>query len=172
MTTETIQLQGGSGYGCKGWQAGQVVQAHPKRVAAGGPEWLYVVEAGRHYYAVDGEDFGVGADRGFAYWAHCRAASEAEAAPARAAQTLRETKTAATLRVAALKRLIHKYENFAQDGGAPPVGEALFDARTLGGDAFVITADSVWYLLGTAGWRVPATVELVAELRQLAEQIR
>lgn len=187
-----IELSGGSGYGCKGWQVGQIVQAHPKRVAAGGPEWLYVLRAGRQYHSEEGMSFGVGDDRGYTYWAKCRAATAEEAAPAIAAAARGAARKVHQARVVAIKEQIQA-QGERPAGAHRPEGDRQMDTQNIygGGDWFVVGPEWVWYVrnngadgdnwavnnvgtggAGAIGWRVPATPELVAELRQLAEALR
>lgn len=170
-----IELSGGSGYGCKGWQVGQIVQAHPKRVAAGGPEWLYVLRAGRQYHSEDGMSFGVGDDRGYTYWAQCRAATAEEAAPAIAAATRGAARKAAETRVEELRQLVAGTGEKCAGTDAVKGEELLTRARPA--DRFVLDSEHVYYSHYAQDWgwvtrRVPATPELVAELRQLAEALR
>jgi hypothetical protein len=77
-----ISLSGGSGYGCQGWQVGQVILSSEKRRREGGPDALVIVTAARSYVREDGLSFGVGEDSGYAYYATARPATAEEMAPA------------------------------------------------------------------------------------------
>ena len=124
-------LGGGSGYGCRGWSVGQIVRAAPKLQEKGYPEWLYVVRAPKRFYHEDGLSVGVGADEGYSYSAACRAATDAEAAPAKAKyeEYLRREQAKARL-----KRLTETIEAGEYPAGPViPEGRRFFDSQTIYG---------------------------------------
>lgn len=187
------KLSGGSGYGCQGWTAGQTLRTSDRLRERGYPEYVTVVRAGSQYVREDGMSFGVGDESGYRYWADCREATEEEAAP------VRERHERAAARKAA-KACLTELAQQVRDTGERPEGEHIpegdrpktLDTQTIygGGDWWVIGTDYIWYVknngadgddwrynnvrtggAGAIGWRVPATKELAAELRQIAEVI-
>ncbi len=81
IPTDAIRIGGGSGYGCSGWQSGQVIRNTARNIQNGGPEWLFVLACTRKYIREDGMSFGVGDENGYLYTAVCRPATPEEAAP-------------------------------------------------------------------------------------------
>ena len=81
MGSRVWMLRGGSGYGHGGWVRGQVIEAPLVLRAQGAPPYLFVMAAGQTYHERDGRVAGVGAERGWAYWALCREATAREARP-------------------------------------------------------------------------------------------
>jgi hypothetical protein len=153
------RLGGGSGYGCQGWKAGEIVHAtrtadgrvtgHP---TDGETLYLYVVESGSQYYR-EGDDamsFGVGDESGYTYWARCRAATESESADLRAAEQRRAERAAA---VEELQRM----EQTATQNAEHPDGDHVLTGEMIceqgrehqlygGGSWWAITDDSIWYV--------------------------
>lgn len=192
----TWRIGGGSGYGCQGWEVGQVVRASDRlRDKDGAPEWLYVLRATKRYVREDGMSFGVGDERGHVYSATCRAATPEEAAPEVARRAQAEARKAAKERIAAIARQIREAGTRpeATDGQVPwPAGDRLLDTFDIygGGACFVLAADAIWYLqnnggdgdcwahnnvrtggAGAIGWQVPLDAALAAELRALAATV-
>ena len=150
-----IKISGGSGYGCQGWSAGDVVRnpyhgnAHYGVLAECRiPEYLYVLTSGSRYYREEGMSFGVGDDRGYTYHATCRPATDGEAAPLVTARVARE---ANNTRIAELREF---YLNFGgeypegtdniPEGDMVPIGKGQ---NLYGGGAwFVIGPEKIWYV--------------------------
>jgi len=185
---KTYQIGGGSGYGCVGWDIGQVVRASTREVERGYPAYLCVLQTRSQYVRDDGLSFGVGEDSGHLYTAVCREATATETEPLIAKQRRAETIKTAKSSLEQLKRQIREGGECprAEDGGSLVVdGERLFDTQTIygGGDWFVLTPEHVWYVqnngadgdnwgannvrtggAGAIGWRVPRDEALVALL--------
>jgi hypothetical protein len=126
----TYALRAGSHGGeFAGWAVGDVVRATAQEIAKGYPEWLFVLRAARRYVREDGLSFGVGSDSGYLYNATCRAATEAEAAPAIALRAEREAAKAAKAarEVAAreLEALCRAGERVGDDNVDLPAGERI-----------------------------------------------
>jgi hypothetical protein len=185
------RISGGSGYGCAGWQPGQVVQASKALQAKGYPEWLYVVRARQRYVREDGLSFGVGDDSGYIYSAECRAATEAEAAPYIERLAKATAVKAAQAEVDEIKKQIRQ-NGERPEGNNVVNGERLLNTQTIygGGDWFVIDNTHIWFIqnnggdgddwsvnnvrtggAGAIGWRVERNEELVNRLRELAAVI-
>ena len=191
-------LSGGEGYGCHGWEIGQVVYVDRTKPAYEGyPEFLFVVDTKEKYFNMDGLSFGVGDDRGYKFTAYCRTATDEEAQPIKEkiekARVCREAKET----LDKIKRSIKMNgEKPAEQKMDFPPGEIIFDAdphdEIYGSGWWIIADDAyVWYIenhgmdgdywaannirtggAGAIGWRVPRTENLIKELRELAEQIQ
>ena len=189
-TTEpTYKLHGGSGYGYRGWQAGQVLRNSERNITAGQPEYITVIKATKQYYSDDGLSFGVGDDQGYIYSATCRAATTAEAAPvieAREAAT-KKRDAAKTLRAVAGEIRIQGERPAGQH--SPEGEEIIVTERTIygGGEWLVIGTEHIWYVqnngadgdawdannvitggAGAIGWRVAYDEVLAARIRAAA----
>jgi hypothetical protein len=186
---DAIRLSGGSGYGCHGWQDGQVIRSGKRRIEAGGPEYLYVISASERYVRDDGMSCGVGDEEGYIYAAVCRAATDEEAAPVKARIAAAEQRKAATEELGRIRDEI-KANGDRPDGDNQPEGERVSDTQNIygGGDWFVVGPAHIWYVrnngadgddwqynnvrtggAGAIGWRVPYTTELDVRLRAAAE---
>ena len=186
---DAIRLSGGSGYGCRGWQEGQVVRNAARRVEQGEPEFLYVLSARSRYVRDDGLSFGVGDDQGHLYSAVCRAATDDESADLRARIKAAEARTAAREELRTIARRIQDTGSMPE-GDNRPDGERISDTRNIygGGDWFVIGIEYIWYVqnngadgddwtrnnvrtggAGAVGWRVSYDAQLADRLRKLAE---
>lgn len=152
------RLAGGSGYGCSGWQNGQVVRAHVgadgkliSAKTAGAQEiWLFVLKATKKYVREDGLSFGVGDDSGHLFGAECRLATPEEAAPAIARRNAREKKHAAKRDLSGLLAEITANGEFPE-GPLAVKGKTLYtqDARlqAYGGGSWLIDEGGyLWYV--------------------------
>ena len=79
-----FSLGRGSGTGGRAFECGSVVRNPEASPSEGRPEWLKVCREGHKYVARGGMEAGVGAERGYLYWADCREADPAEAGRAAA----------------------------------------------------------------------------------------
>lgn len=190
------RLRQGEGYGGRPWTVGEVVRVpsgrdgRPFPAYADYPEYLVVERAGATYYREDGMSFGVGDEAGHVYWAECRAATPAEAAPLVAAAQAAAARQAARTRLAALLRELEaRAERPARE--SIPAGETLLAQTTAngtylplygGGWWLVVAPDGIWSihghgadgddwsrnnLPGAIGYRVPRDAALEDELRAL-----
>lgn len=191
---EVIRLRAGSGYGGRGWKAGQVIRNSDRRVEAGEPRYLLVVRAGSQYYREDGMSFGVGDESGYVYWAEAREATGDEAA------ALRERDDAESARRDALLAVDTLRQRVQDEGGRPmgegedtrvvPEGEILLDSTDAygGGDWWVVSPDAIWYCrnngadgddwslnnvrtggAGAIGWRIQHDREAEELLRRVVD---
>jgi hypothetical protein len=198
-TADVIHIGGGSGYGCEGWAVGAVI-ARPRNCQAEA-EYLVVLTTSRRYLREDGMSFGVGDDSGYLYSATCRPATADEAAPLVVARQAAETRLDARKAIAALHAEISRFGEYVERIGAemhvvageqidvPASGDRLYG----GGDWFVIGAGDLWVWAvtnnggdgddwsannvrtggaGAIGRRVPATAELIQQIRALAAQAK
>ena len=195
---DAITLYGGSGYGCEGWDKGSVIRSSDKRIAAGGPEWLFVVSARREYVREDGLSFGVGDDQGYLYSATCRAATPEEfAEPAR----LRTEKIARKDAAKALAGIFDESmsweypmvapseDSYKPEGDVIPIGEG----QTIYGGShwFVVGSEWIWAIrnnggdgdnwssnnvrtggAGAIGRRTPFQADLAAKILDLAKKAK
>jgi len=189
-------LGGGSGYGCNGWEVGATMRVNRDNSRyADWPEYVTVVRSGSTYYREDGMSFGVGDESGYCYWAECREATEAEAAPIRDKRERGERAKQAAARLDEIKTMIRT------DGDRPgsydeqvtPEGRTELDTRNIygGGEWLVIGTEYIWCVrnngsdgddwsrnnvrtggAGAIGWRIPATTELLAEIDDLVAIIK
>lgn len=171
-----IELSGGSGYGCQGWTVGQVVRSGARAMAQGQPEYLMVVTAGKTYHREEGMSFGVGDDRGYIYWATCRAATEAESAGLRerlAAKQRAEARKAELQAIAEeIRQAGERPECAAYPRGVVVEVEPRFRALVLADDGIWLTQynggdGDRWDLSNLPahiGWRVPRDETLVARI--------
>lgn len=141
----------GSGAGGCAFEYGSVVRNPKAESAKGRPEWLKVCRAGRKYVARGGFEAGVGAERGYLYWADCREAEPAEAGRAAAEwETRRRWAEKRAAAEAEWRRLAAKVcrEGVHEPGPVTPRGRTvehpLVDPAH--GDCFVIGEDSVWHI--------------------------
>ena len=146
-----FSLVRGSGPGGRAFECGSVVRNPEASPSEGRPEWLKVCREGHKYVARGGMEAGVGAERGYLYWADCREADPAEAGRAAAEWEVRRRwseKRAAAL--AEWRRLAAKVcrEGVHEPGPVIPRGRTvehpLVDPAH--GDCFVIGEDSVWHI--------------------------
>ncbi len=161
--TDVIKISGGSGYGWRPMKAGQVVRNTKRNIEAGGPEWLYVLEAWRQYYGEDGMSFGVGHEQGYVYGADCRPATPEEAAPKIAEIQAAEARKVAKARVAEITKTIRdtgerpepkpigpNTKGYREDycPGYFLRGEKVLNTQDIygGGEWFVIEANHIWYV--------------------------
>jgi len=189
-------LSGGEGYGCHGWEIGQVVYIDRTKPAYEGyPEFLLVVDTKEKYFSVDGLSFGVGDDSGYKFTAYCRAASDEEAASLKQKIEQQNRRYNATCRLDEIGREI---KNNGEKPVGPsqmdmPEGEMIFVAdphdELYGGGWWIIANDDyVWYIenhgmdgdfwaannirtggAGALGWRVSRNEDLVSELNKIKE---
>lgn len=188
-TEAPYKISGGSGYGCQGWQVGQVLRNDKRdKRYVDYPAYMTVMRNSARYFREDGLSFGVGDDQGYIYSADCRAATADEIA-----QVI-EQAHATALRGDAVKQLesiqesICRAENYVNDGSQPE-GERLMDTTNIygGGHWWVIGISGIWYIekngmdgddwsrnnvAGSIGWRVAYSDELADRIRQLAHQIK
>lgn len=157
-----IKLHGGSGYGCDGWEVGQVVwhaeyDRESNTWVNGQP--VMITSAGSTYYREDGLSFGVGDDCGRVYRATARPATPEEAAPLlaerEAARLARTERTDLERGVRALAQ--------AEDHDTPKGGSLRPEGRRLkigegftlygGGEELVLDADGqhLWHLQNNGG---------------------
>lgn len=187
---QTFTISRGEGYGGQPYTVGQVIQRPPYPRYAQYPAWLVVVESGETYYGSDGMSFGVGDESGSVYWATCRAATDAEAAPIIAAAERRAALVQARKDRDAVARDIRaRGERPALDN--QPVGEtvcaSLYRGQTYlpaygGGTWFVIAEEGIWYveghsadgddwsannLPGNLGWLVPTDPATAKQLHNI-----
>lgn len=184
-------LRGGSGYGYRGWQRGQIVRASDRLRENGYPEWLYVVRAKREYCSEDGMSFGVGDESGYLYTAWCREATPEETAPYIAkmeAEQIRRQKLARVNAIADMIRIDGELPAYSESNAT---GEILLDTFNAygSGTRFVIDSDSIWFVQnngmdgddwsrnnapGMICWRIPMKMNerLADELRSLANDLQ
>jgi len=196
-TPAPYHLHGGSGYGCEGWQAGQIVLAHtlngkhvPRKTEGAKETWFFVVRASRRYVREDGMSFGVGDEEGYLYSADCREATAEESAPNIAERKIRDAKKSALADLDILCREI-------RETGERPDGQNEVSGKTLaergreqqiygGGDWIVDAGDFLWFVqnngadgddwscnnvrtggAGAIGWRVRWTDDLRARVARI-----
>lgn len=186
----TFQLTGGSGYGCLGWEKGQVIHNSADRIAKGEPAYLTIVKASARWIREDGMSFGVGDEDGYYYTATAREATADEAAPVIAEEL------ALSVRREARKALEQAGQEIIQTGERPeelstPEGVELgvLNPESLpygGGSWFVIGDEFIWFVknnghdgdfwannnvrtagAGAIGWKVPYTHALHMRLAKL-----
>lgn len=192
--TKTYAIGGGSGYGCNGWQKGQIVRTDKyDREKRGYPEWLYVLNANRKYYKHDGMSFGVGDESGYYYTATCREATPEEAAPYIVKREAVLKAKAARVRLEDIKREIRERGTMPSASDDNAQGERMFDTQNAygGGDWFIVNETEIWYVrnngmdgddwsrnnvktggAGAIGWMIPHDESLVAELHELAAIVK
>lgn len=137
----------GSGTGGRPFERGAVV----RNPAEGQPEWLKVCREGHKYVAQGGLEAGVGAERGYLYWADCREADSAEAG--RAAAEWETRRRWAEKRAAAQEEWRKLAALVCRDGVHEP-GPVTLHGRTVEhplvkpahGDCFVFGEDSIWHV--------------------------
>ncbi len=182
LPENTIWLSGGEGYGCDGWQAGQVVVGDSNK-SKPGAEFLYVLRASQQYYREDGLCFGVGDEQGYVFSAACRPATEEEAAPLKAVIAENERRRKAEVTRKAIAKLIRETGTFPES--ANPSGLVVTDRQNIygGGNWFIVGSDKIWYVqnnghdgddwscnnigtggAGAIGWFVEKTPELVEQI--------
>jgi len=187
-----FEIYGGSGYGCRGWQRGQVIRSSDKLREKSYPEWLYVVRTKREYCTEDGLCFGVGDDSGYLYTAWCREATPDEAAPEIAKEDAARIKRQNRARVEEIACFIRQEGERPEYSNSNAEGEALLDTFNVHGSGtrFVI-GDGIWFVenngmdgdnwdvnnvvtggAGAIGWRIPMDEKLADELRTLANDLQ
>ena len=175
-----LTLSGGEGYGCRGWQVGEVVLSSEDRRRAGGPDGLVILSAGSRYYRDDGLCFGVGDDQGRAYWATARAATPDELQPAINAAHGRALLDERVLEMARVRRLFEAAgylpETEADRLANGRAAEALLlDRGTNGGRLWVVIEPEALALVcggyyddyRRSAQRLPRTPALEARVRAL-----
>jgi hypothetical protein len=149
-----IKISGGSGYGCIGWEAGQVIlnpyhgnDRYKTNEAWRVPEYLIVLFASKRYCIEDGMSFGVGDEHGYIYSARCRAATVEEATPLIEAQRIMDLQNQAKKELEAIKKQIREIGEYPQ-GENHPEGDRWFDTQSIygGGDWFVVSPEWIWYI--------------------------
>lgn len=181
----TFQLDGGSGYGCHGWNRGDIVLASESQISRGYPEFLFVISSRSEYIRDEGMSFGVGDEQGYVYSATCRAATNKESAPLRK-RLEREN------HIRAARKALRVIKRRFRDSGDYPEGNHDLQGETIpigrgrdiygGGEWFVITDDHIWYVMnnsrdgdtwsannvpGAIGCRLPRTTDLINEIRSV-----
>ena len=147
-----FQLRRGSGNGGRPFpRSGGLVRNPEANLAAGKPEWLFVLREGSRYYAQGGEEAGVGAARGYVYWIEARAATEREAAPAKAAWQEYQTWQAEFAKGTASWQALEA--KLCREGAFPPGpiilhGEVIEHplVRPEWGACFVVEGSSIWHV--------------------------
>lgn len=180
---KTYKLSGGSGYGCRGWDRGQVLRNAAKRIEQGEPEFLFVISASSRRVYEDGLSFGVGDEEGYLYCATAREATAEEAAPVRARIAERDEAARKTKALAEMVEKIHD-EGECPEGEHRPEGDRvnIGQGQTLygGGEWFIVGPEYIWHVrnngmdgddwsrnnvrtggAGAIGWRIPTTPELI-----------
>jgi hypothetical protein len=141
-------LKRGSGYGFEPFVPGSLLRNTPENITRGEPEWLVVVRAGQKYHA-EGEKHGVGASRGYIYWADCRAASEKEREPGESAwkeaQVWQETQDWAQ------REWDHLAKEVVNRGAYPPGhqrprGEVIRKPHADHSEYFLVNSHEIWFL--------------------------
>lgn len=141
-------LTRGSGYGFEPYVSGSLIRNSPENIASGNPAWLVVERAGQKYYA-DGEKHGVGADRGYLYWADCRAASQQEQEPGESLwEKMCEWKC---VQDRAEKEWSKLAEDLVRRGAYPPGhqrpnGEIIKKPHSDHSQYFVVNHHEIWFL--------------------------
>jgi hypothetical protein len=186
-TPAPYKIHGGSGYGCHGWESGQIVRSEKHLREKGYPEFLFVVRASRRYFREEGMSFGVGDESGYTYGAECREASAEESAPLRAEIEARRTarnrqaEIELTFRTIAETGEYPKEESIpeGEEVAVPNSGERLYGQ----GSWFVVGPEWIWAVknngmdgddwgrnnvrtggAGAIGHRVARTEELAAKI--------
>ncbi len=182
IPADALKIHGGSGYGCHGWKAGDVLRNKDRLIGStrekkmaeyraaqedrdtrfplDGPEFLYVIQASSRYFREDGLSFGVGDESGYTYSAACRAATDEESAPLREKLAADERRRAAmnelkTIAAEICKQGEHPEGDNSPEGETIPIGKGQ-DIHG-GGEWFVLGPAWIWYVQnnGTDGgdWR-------------------
>lgn len=174
-----LELNGGSGYGCKGWTVGTTILSGEKRRRAGGPDALTIVTASRQYIREDGLSMGIGTDEGYAYHATARPATPEELARVvevvhgKAIVENRELERGRIYdRFAAGEQLA---ESEADRLASAPGDTILLDPGEKGGRRWVVVgADSLSLVCGgfyddyrRSAHRLPRTAELERRIRTI-----
>lgn len=188
-SNDLIHISVGQGYGGHAYNVGDIIRRRDG-------SYVYAVRVSQSYYNEDGMSFGVGDEEGYIYSAHCRPATEEEAAPAIEAKKKAQDSKAAKARLDEIKRAIQGTENAPAGAENRPESEPrarrLLDTQNIygGGDWFVVSDKSIWYVrnngadgddwgrnnvrtggAGAIGWRVPYDAMLAAEIEQLAQVV-
>jgi hypothetical protein len=146
-----FSLTRGGGAGGLPFRRDGIVRNTAANLAAGQPEWLTVCREGRKYVAHRGLEQGVGAERGYLYWADCREADPRAAKRAAAEWEARrrweEQRAAALAEWRSLAATVCR-EGVHPAGPLTPQGQLvehpLVDAEQ--GDCFVIGNDAIWHV--------------------------
>ena len=187
-----VRIQSGSGYGCSGWEVGQVIRNPNKGTYYDEdntqPDYLVVLSARAQYVHDDGLSFGVGDDSGYLYEATCRPATDEEAAPLIAEIEAGKTRKAARKELSELVRQICDTGERPAGTDNDPQGEQLGPGpNAYGGGWWVVITDAeIWYCrnngsdgddwshnnvrtggAGAIGWRIPVDAEIAQRLRDL-----
>jgi len=186
-----FSVYGGSGYGCRGWTAGDILCSKDVKPwqseKQAFPEFLYVVRASRKYYREDGMSFGVGAESGYTYAAECREATDEEAAPLRAKMEERRREQDRLVEIGRVFKMVQDIGERPQgmhvpegeEVQVPNSGERLYGS----GSWFVVGSEWIWAIqnngmdgddwsrnnvrtggAGAIGHRVARTEELAAKI--------
>lgn len=183
-----IHISRGEGYGGEPFTVGEVVPT-PKWIHEedpNAPAYLSVLHATQRYWREDGFSFGVGDESGYVYSAVCRAATEEESAPIRAAEARAAERSQAKRALDALTVRIENEGECPEQAHPAPEAREMFNTRNIygGGSRYLIESGAVWYCRGNGGdgddWRANnlgseiATYladpngEIAAELERLA----
>ncbi len=183
----TYNISGGSGYGCMGWQKGDVVRNTPNQVKQGEPEFLYVLTAKSTYVDEDGMSFGVGDEEGYIYQATCREATEEEAKPVQERIEAKQRQKKRGVKIKEIAADIRE-EGERPEGTNDPEGDVINIGKGQtpygGGEWFVIGSEWIWYVqnngsdgddwsrnnvrtggAGAIGWRVKHSKDLEQRIR-------
>jgi hypothetical protein len=157
------------------------------------PEFLFVLTASQRYIREDGLSFGVGDESGYVYSATCRAATDEESKPLRAAIAASRARIKAGDELQHISRRIIAEGEWPEPAGGQitPEGETIpiGSGQTIygGGRWFVVGPEYIWLVInngadgddwsannvrtggaGAIGRRVPATPELAEQIKSLA----
>ena len=193
---DAIRISGGSGYGCHGWKAGEIIRNkyhgtdnyHVDDESWRVPEYLFVITAKSTYCREDGMSFGVGDESGYIYSATCRPASDIEAEPLRNAEKKRINQAVAGKKIDKIAEQIRTTGELPTGDNTTDGEEVVIDDRSRiygGGEWFVVGQNWIWYVrnngmdgdnwannnvltggAGAIGWRVPYTQELEQTIRR------
>jgi hypothetical protein len=167
-----FKLSEGSGYGGRGWEVGTLVHTNDRQQERGVPEWVIVVRTGKRYYSEDGMSFGVGDDRGYIYWAECRAATEAEYKPAAEQRAKSIADKARAEELAA--ELNNSYNGDTQVTELPERCTSIWaEHRAAGSESWELAPDGTVYFyrsdydMGPLYWRTTATLAQIEEAKSV-----
>lgn len=184
---DTINIRRGSGYGGMPFVVGKFVW---NKNRDGSVQGVIVVSVSQKYFRDDGMSFGVGDDRGYAYYADCRLANQEEIQKSIDSMHGVALEFNRTRKIADLFKKIQKEGEYPQ-GQFTLTAEEFFetghDQRIYGGGAWMVIQDGfVWAVqnrgadgddwghnnvvtggAGAVGCRVPATDDLLAYIAAL-----
>jgi len=140
----TEKIHGASGYGCDGWNVGDVIRNGPH--IHGRKEWgeyLYVEATKERWIGEDGMSFGVGDESGYLYSATVRTATDEESKP------LREKDEAHRKRSDGRKKCKELFRTIFAEGEAPEVADPLGEEVPMPGNPMNIYGGGEWFIVGT-----------------------